>query len=147
LIKAGDLTMNAFINLRISGVGLDLQKITRSLLLEPDGSYKKGDVVISNITGKETVHKEDSWIAGIETQGKKSVEDAVVSFLETLEPHSAYLKELSSSFDVTLWLSLYPEYEQMNVHLSHSVIAQAYEMGVSIGVSAMFLKDFYEGNC
>ena len=67
--------MNAFVKLRISGLGLDLQDITKNISIEPDVSYKKGDVVVSEITGKETVHREDSWIVGFETKGEKSVEE------------------------------------------------------------------------
>jgi len=72
-------------------------------------------------------------------------EDALFRFLEMLHPHGDYIKKLSSSFDVTLWLSLYPDNEQMNFHFSHDTISRVCDMGISIDCSAMFLNQIYEG--
>jgi hypothetical protein len=125
---------------------LNLQEITDQLKLIPDRAYKTGDVFIDEKYGaKKTVYQEDCWITGIKSEEGEPVEDTVARFLDKLRPYSIYLKELSSSCDVTLWLSLYPDNEQMNVHLSRKIIAQAYEMGISIDVGAMFLKQYYEG--
>ena len=140
------MIINGFIDLRIGGQGLNLNEITQTLSIRPDHAYKKGDMVFSKITKTETVHKEDSWIAGVKVEEGGSLEKATVRFLEKLRPNSDYLKMLASSFDVILWLSLYPDNEQMNVHLSPSIIAQVYEMGISIDVEAAFLKQIYEGN-
>jgi len=70
--------LNGFIKLRISGQDLDLKEITQKLSMPPSHSYKKGDLVTSKITGKTTVHKEDSWIISAEIDKKDSVEKSIL---------------------------------------------------------------------
>lgn len=136
----------AFINLRISGEGLNLQEITARLEMSPDYAYKKGDVFIDHKHGGQTiVYQEDCWIAGIESIPKESIGQSIERFLELLKPVSGYLKELAQRSQITVWASIYPENEQMNIHLSSTTIAILHSIGVSFDGSVMFLKQFYDG--
>ena len=137
--------MSNFIDLRISGIGLDFQEITRNLSMKPNYSYKKGDVVFSKVPGIETIHKEDLWIAGIEIAAGKTIEQTLAQFLKQLIPAARYLKKLAIKYEVTVWVSAYPETEQINVHLSPQVIHDINEIGASFDCGVMFLKQFYDG--
>ena len=133
-----------FIDLVIRGIGLCNDEISTRLDMTPNRFNKKGDTHKDKYTNKTTIYSEDSWYAGIEIKQGESPEDALTRFVDILHPHSDYIKSLSTSFDVILWLSLYPDDEQMNVHLSPSMISRICDMCISIDVSAMFLKQIYE---
>ena len=137
--------MSDFIDLRISGMGLDLQDITKNLSMKPAFSSKKGDVIFNKATGTETIHKEDSWIVGVETAPGASIEQTIEKFLKQLIPAASYLKDLAAKFEVTVWVSTFPETEQINVHLSPQAINDIHEIGASFDCSVKFLKQFYDG--
>ena len=137
--------MNAFIDLRISGQGLNHAEITSQIKVTPNHTFKKGDVVLSKVTGEETIHKEDTWIAGVEccSCDGESIEQALAGFLEKILPSAKYLSELACRHSITLWVSAYPEAEQINLHLSNKVIHILFEMGIALDFNVLFLKEFY----
>ena len=138
--------IRGFLTLRISGDGLSNEETSKKLGVKSDTFNKKGEKHFNKITKTSIIYPEDCWYAGVEIEEEDSFEEVVVCFLKKLQPSAGYLKELSSSFDVTLWLDMYPDNEQMNVHLSNDIISIVSEMGITIDVGAMFLKQFYEGN-
>jgi hypothetical protein len=136
----------SFINLRISGLGLNLPEITDQLKIAPSHAYKKGDIYYSKKPiVKEIIYQEDCWISGTENQPDDAVEQAIDGFLEKLLPSSIFLKELARKHNVTIWISAYPDSEQANIHLSSQTINALSEIGATLDCSMALLKDFYDG--
>ena len=105
-------------DLRITGIGLNLLEITNYLGINPDYAYKKGDTYIDQKHGgKEIIYQEDCWIVGIENHHGESLAQTVDRFLDSLLQSAVYLNKLSKEFRVTIWISAYPENEQINLHL------------------------------
>lgn len=138
--------MNNFINLRISGFGLDLQEISNQIGMIPHCAYKKGDIFVDKKRdGKEVIYQEDCWIAGTETFPNETIEQALERFLKQIIPVSNYVNNLAKKNEVTIWISAYPDDEQTNIHLSVETIRALCEIGVSFDCSTLFLKQFYDG--
>jgi len=139
--------MRTFVDLRISGDGLDLDEITEKLGMAPDVSFKKGDVHIDTKFGsKATVYQEDCWITGYEYSGEAIFEETLDSFMAKINLSASYIKSLSEMHKITVWISAYPDSEQANIHLSKNSIEIINEIGATLDCSMAFLKEFYEGN-
>jgi len=139
--------MKTFINLRISGAGLDLQEITTQLPIHPANTGKKGDVIIGQWSFEEnTTLQEDFWLGEHRSDEKLKLEENLEHFMMKLKPAAAYLRTLAEKHHVTIWVSAYPENEQANIHISLATINILSEIGATLDCSMAFLKDFYEGN-
>lgn len=139
--------MKCFVKIRVSGTGVNIEELTERLEIEPIRSYHKGDSFVPAKTVKKPgIYEEDCWIAGIESKKNETVENCVSRFLEILLPHSNYLSKLAQQHNITLWVSAYPDNEQMNFHLSESCMKKLLKIGAALDLSSAFLKDFYEGN-
>lgn len=140
------MCVNAFVDLQISGLGLSLQEITARLSISPEHSAKKGDVFVNQkYGGKTTIYPEDFWIVGTKMQPDETVLQMLERFLFSLMPASSYLKDLSSEFNVTVWVSTYPETDQINIHLPQNVVRMLHDLGVNFDYSVSYLKEFYDG--
>jgi len=80
-----------------------------------------------------------------ETASNETIEKATKRFLDGLLPSAAYLKNLAGKYNATLWISAYPETEQINLHLSQNTIKRIFDLGITLDFSIMFLKQFYDG--
>jgi len=138
--------MKSYVKLRISGIGLNIQEISSRLGLAPDHVYMKGDICSPrNHSGEEIAYQEDCWIKGIESDEDINVEKTLERFVGTLKSSSDYLKTLSKEHDVTVWVSVYPDSEQANIHIAAPIIIALSEIGATLDCSTLFLKDFYNG--
>ena len=136
----------AFISLRISGQELNLREITKQLHMSPTHAYKKGESFLDRWRGGEKiVYREDCWLAETETEPGETPELALTRFVVELLPFTDFLKRLSQSADITILVSVYPESEQVNLHLSPEVIAALYQIGAGFDGSVLFLRQFYDG--
>jgi len=136
---------NCFINLRISGLGLDLNEITNTLRTIPNNAYKKGDKKLCKITLEEFEHTEDYWIASVEFDKQQPLENEIEKIILKYLPYAKYLRGLSERSEITFWVSLYPETEQFNVHLTKKSLTALSEMGVTFDCSVAYLQAFYDG--
>ena len=137
---------NGFIKLRIVGQNLKLEEITEKLSQLPSFTYRKGDRYTPKYGEKKAiVYKEDCWLLTLEKDESQTFDDAINEFLSKLKNSTDYLKELSSNFDVTLWISAYPDEEQSNIHLSPDTLKLIANMGISVDLNNLFLKEFYDG--
>ena len=66
-------------------------------------------------------------------------------FLTRFIKSKEYIKELSDNFDATLWVSVYPDDEQSNIHLENKTLKIISDMGLIVDLDIMFLKEFYDG--
>lgn len=136
--------MNGFVKLRITGEGLPIQDVTNKLERTPDFSYKKGDVFIDErFKRRPVIYKEDCWLVEAEKNNDESLEECIERFILGFNEKTSYLKEFSKRFNLTVWISAYPEKEQTNIHLSAETTAIIAAMGASIDYNIAFLKEFY----
>lgn len=138
--------MKSFINLRISGQGLNLEEITQKLKSVPDRTYKRGDIFVDQKHGgKKVIYQEDCWILGYEPDENTSFEEELEYFVTKFKNASAYLKSLAEEHNITIWISTYPDCEQANTHISFPTINILNEIGATLDCSVTFLKEFYDG--
>ena len=135
-----------FIKLRISGQDLNFEEITKTLSRQPSFTYHKGDAYTPKFGDKKPIiYKEDCWLFEEALQTGKPLDEAVYAFAAQFEKSKTYLKEAAATNDITLVLSLYPDDEQSNILLMNKTLALLSDMGLSVSVDIMFLKEFYEG--
>jgi hypothetical protein len=136
--------MSDFVKLRISGTGMSLDEITDTLSIYPKYAYKKGDTHYDKYTDKTITYQEDCWLISRSIE-PESFEDDLRSFLLLFQDKSAFIKSLSESCEVMLWLSLYPESNHFNIHFSPEIIEMAHSLGVCMDVEVSDLREFYDG--
>ena len=140
------MDLDGFVKLRIAGDGLNFCEITDTLGVLPDFSYRKGDTYVDKFrTGRVIIYDEDCWLAEVKKSDNETVEECIEKFVLKLYHAVNYLKMLASRFDVTLWISLYPNSEQANFRLSRKTVCALSEMGISVDFDIAFLKEFYDG--
>ncbi|MCL2353441.1 MAG: DUF4279 domain-containing protein [Defluviitaleaceae bacterium] len=135
-----------YINLRISGVNLDFDEITKELGVEPKRISRKGDIVLNKYSLPPTIIQEDVWSLEYELDEDANLGDAFEGVALQLQPAAPYLKSLAQKYQVTFWVSLYLDGIQKNMHITSKTIEALSEMGATVDCTMMFLKDFYEGN-
>ena len=137
---------NGFIKLRIAGQNLKFEEITEKLSQQPSFTYRRGDAYTPKYGGKKPItYEEDCWLLEKEKDENQTFDVAIKKFVSAFKDSTDYLKELSSSFDVTLWVSAYPDEEQSNIHLSPDTLRLIVNMGISVDFNILFLKEFYDG--
>ena len=138
--------MSDFVDIRISGIDLNLDEITSRLAMNPDYAYKKGDTCLDyKYGGTKIVYSEDCWITAYKPKEKTPVEKQLEEFVNVLADSSDYLQELASKHDVTIWISMYPDNEQVNLHISTPTIKTLARIGASLDCSTAYLKSFHDG--
>jgi len=138
--------INAFINFRIIGDGLDIPDITAHLQKKPTTVYKKGDIITSRFKSEKTVHTEDCWIYHEEIAKSDNLQQRTSEFLDEFVGYSDYINELSKKFSITIWIALYPEIEQFNIHLSQEIIEKLSKLKSTMDVEVACLQSFYDGS-
>jgi hypothetical protein len=88
----------------LSGQALDVQALTDLTGLEPEWSWRRGDIRMDRQTGRTYhVRREGRWVVtsdgSVERVGP-SLEDHLVWLLERLEPHATALTELIIDLDL-----------------------------------------------
>ena len=137
---------NGFIKLRIAGQNLNFEEITQKLSQQPSFIYRKGDCYTPKFGDKQPIiYEEDCWIFEVEKQEDETFDDMLYAFLIRFIKSKEYIKELSDNFDATLWVSVYPDGEQSNIHLEKKTLKILSDMGLVVDLDIMFLKDFYDG--
>ena len=136
--------MKSFVALRISGNELNTNIISEELGIIPHYTQKKGNPITSKYTNEIVGHyEEDCWIYEIESNCKDTTEMCLERLFLTILPHSKYLKNLSAKHNVTIWVSIYPDNEQNNLHLSENILKVICEMGATLEISTLFLESLY----
>lgn len=130
-----------FINLRISGEGLALDEITKTIGITPKHAYKKGEK--SFYKGNEVRYEEDCWIAVAEIENTADTEQELINFVHLLCEHAEDVKALSRKHVATLWVTIYQDETQYNLHVSSDIMRKLSEMGVSLDVTCMQLQEYY----
>ena len=135
--------MKSFLSLRISGIYIDVDMISEQFG-KPHYTYKKGQEMMSKFNEKADVYDEDCCIYSTESTHSETAEMCLNRFLKTILPKSKLLKSMSEIYNITLWISIYPDDEQNNFHISKDSLKAIYNMGITLDISTYFLKEFYE---
>ena len=135
-----------FVKLRITGQDLNLEQINNELSQQPSFTYRKGDTYTPKFGDKQPIiYKEDCWLFEVEKQEDETIDATVYRFLTKFEKSKEYLNKLSQKAELTLWVSVYPDNEQSNIHLENKTLKLLADIGLVVDFDIMFLKDFYEG--
>ena len=137
--------ISCYIDLRISGIGLDLDKISNALKIKPNHSHKKGDKLFDRITSKEIEYTEDYWIYGVKTDEQQPVDLEIERFALRFTPYAAFFRKLSEESTITCWVSIFPEAEQCNIHLTRKTVEALHDIGATFDLSFAYLQTFYDG--
>ena len=138
--------LDGFIIIRISGKGLQLDEITNKFGVKPTTSYKKGDTHYNKYSKETLVYKDDCWLYDKKIKVNKTFNKKIVEFLEPFLKQADYVHELSKQFEIIAWISLYPEEDHNNIHLSPSVIESLHTLGLSLDIEISDLRMFYDGS-
>lgn len=130
-----------FFSIRITGNNLDFNSISEKLEIRNAVCHKKGISVLQN--DEEIVFDEDIWESKIEIKDDESLQNEIDKYVEQLGKHSEYIKELSLTNEISLWLTVYPDNYQLNFRLSKKTIGMLSQMGLNLDISIMNLHDLY----
>ena len=133
-----------FIYIRITGKPLDTDCITETLGIKPDKTYKTGESyslrACGNRPAKKITYDFDGWLFTIECGTIHETEHQIEVLVETLYHKKAFFQELAPLTDsMTLWVTLYQDDYQQNLHLTACTLARLAEMHFSIDITNMNL--------
>lgn len=135
-----------FVDLRISGQNIDLEGLTESLSIPPNHICKKGDVKYDGITKKYFTYSEDCWTGGIQVENEEETESKISGFIDLLYKNKETIQQLSKFHHITLWITLHPDTNQFNLHLSNKILEKINELGINVDITCMYLQEFYSGS-
>ena len=135
-----------YVKLRITGQDLNLEQINNELSQQPSFTYRKGDTYTPKFGDKQPIiYKEDCWLFEVEKQEDETIDATVYRFLTKFEKSKEYINKLSQKAELTLWVSVYPDNEQSNIHLENKTLKLLADIGLAVDFDIMFLKDFCDG--
>ena len=134
-----------FVKLRVTGQDLNLEQINKELSQQPSFTYRKGDTYTPKFGDKQPIiYKEDCCVFDVEKQEDETIDATVYRFLTKFVKSKEYLNKLSQKAELTLWVSVYPDNEQSNIHLENKTLKLLADIGLVVDFDIMFLKDFYD---
>lgn len=130
-----------FIRLHIAADQLDEQTINKTLGIAPTLFYRKGEQRLHK--GKMITYTESCWVLEQEVSDKEDFSVAVEQFLNRFAGKEEPVHRLLAGSDATLWLTLYVEAPQQNVHFSSQTLQRVSRMGIALDISMMSLAELY----
>ena len=132
-----------FLKLRIAGINIPFEEIIQAVgkTWKIKCRKRKSDQYDIN----HVQNSADSIIFEREIDSQSSINDELADFVDQLYNLKDYLVELKSDFSIKLWVSIYPETEQLYFGLTSSVIRKIADFGIDIDVSILCLQEFYRG--
>ena len=130
-----------FVNLKIYGQNINLNTITETLCIAPTFSYNRGDEC--TYRGKTITYNETCWIASMEIENADETEKKTLAFINLFYEKRDYIKKLSNECSINLWITLYQEDNQYNLHFSNEVLLKISELGADVDITNMKLEEFY----
>lgn len=137
----GDI-MN-FVNFRIASQNIDLKEVNKYLNIIPTHICKKGDTHYDKITKKTFTYSENVWTYDIKIENLDETEDKISEFIDLFYQSKEYIQRLAVTHKITLWVTVYQETYQYNLHFSKSVLGKISELGIDVDITCMQLQEFY----
>ena len=132
-----------FLKLRIAGIDIPFEEIIHAVGKRWKIKCRKGKSHQYDMNQMQ--NNEDSIIFEREIDSQSSINDELADFVDQLYNLKDYLVELKFAFSIKLWISIYPETEQLYFGLTSSVIRKIADLGIDIDVSILCLQEFYRG--
>ena len=130
------------ITLRINGEKLDLENISKQLNMEPRYACHSGSKYYDKYEKSEKLYSEDIWLFSMDMTDDESIDCAINKFVDLFIRFSDFLAQQES---VTIWISLYPETEQFNIHVSKCSISKLCKLGIDFDIEIAHLQTIYDG--
>ena len=132
-----------YIYFRITGEYLDLPLIIENIGIKPEKLYHKGERYqtkpIGDIPAQEKKYDFDGFMSMIECDSKDT-EKQLESLIEQLYRKKEFLLNLSEQAEsMTVWVNLYPETYQQNLHISPQSMGMLAYMHISVDITSMNL--------
>ena len=70
-------------------------------------------------------------------------ENKISEFVDLLYENKNAMQQLSAMYHATLWITLYQETSQYNLHFSKEMLSKINELGIALDVTCMQLQEFY----
>ncbi len=135
----------AYLYLIIEGQDLQFDEISEKLSCMPQFSYKRGETFYDRFERCDKTQDKDCLMFYVETNENEDFERCLEAFVEKVYVSKEVLNRISQKNDVIFKLSVYPEKVQCLIPLAAKTISRLAEMGASVVIDSMFLKEFYEG--
>lgn len=126
-----------FIYFRIWGNDIRSDEITKKLGIKPEMSCKKGEQRVHR--GETITYREDFWLISKTVENTDRTEQEIRTFLISLYKHKEYILSLSKKFNVTLWVTVYNDGIQRNLHFSNEILKMINELGIDLDLTHMNL--------
>lgn len=122
------------LSLRVSGHGVDLDNITRTLGLTPSHSVREGEPVRP---GHDRRADQDVWVYDFARKWEKPLGELMTLAEQTVYPILGPLKRLAQEHDVALWCSYQTNLAQGGFDLPPSALRFLSDTGVTLTVSVL----------
>ncbi len=129
-------TFAAGASMRIQGLGLDMENITREFGLSPSHSHRQGE---HNQLGEP--YKKDMWLLKSPLDATQPLEAHLRWLAEVLLPRRQYISQLRETHDVDIYCYKTCYTEQASLTLSSQALRIFTELDFKLGVSLIFLPD------
>lgn len=131
-----------YLCLRISGEKLDFNELQCRFPFANTYCCKKGESV--ERLGIKTEFMEDIWQTKFESENIEEFQNGMYEFIKKLESKAKYINKLEQDHSVSLWVTVYPDETQTNIHISPDIIKILCAIGVDLDISIMNLNAIYD---
>jgi hypothetical protein len=126
----------AAVALIIAGIGLDLERVSHELQMQPTDAHRAGE---ANIIGKP--FPSDMWQLETQLPDSEPLDTHLRWLVAKLKPHYAYLRSLKVVADVYVYCGVNSDSDQCGFSLSPEALALFSEVGMSLEIT--ILSDAY----
>jgi hypothetical protein len=116
----------------ISGVGLNIEDISRVLGLAPTHVHRVGE---PNMIGKPFPH--DMWMLNSELSGTEPLDAHLMWLIKKLRPHYDFIKSLKSNAELSVYCGLNCKNDQCGFSLRPEALAIFTELGIPMEVTIL----------
>lgn len=120
--------------LRLTGDDLIPEEVTRQLSCEPTKAHFKGQEIVARKTGRKRVASFGSWQLNTEVRAPEDLDGQIAELLDKLTSDIAIWHNLSSQFDIDLFVGLMLEQSNEGCLLSSASMLRLGERGIALGL-------------
>jgi Domain of unknown function (DUF4279) len=122
----------ASVALIIAGTGLDLERVSEELQVEPTHVHRIGE---RNMIGQPFPH--DMWQLETEVDENESLDTHLRYLTAKLKPHYPYLCSLKALADVYVYCGVNCDSDQCGFSLSSEALTMFTELGISLEITVL----------
>lgn len=130
----GETQNHTRVNFRIIGDTLDPDKVTELFEITPDKSYRVGDP-IERTTPVPQFYNHTQWSIRSEVEPEMELQFHIHNLLQKLLPHAEIILELSKSYRVEFYCSIFGESNKPQILLHHDILSGLSKLGASVMIT------------